>query len=127
MRLFQRELLHDPRVQAALRWRGDDPDSEVRRVAFLLSLYTREKLLRALRERDPELQRQLAELESGSLPALEASAPKPAWAEAPSVAEPANLFAAGALQELSARLEELASQGRVPKQTLEQLRFLQQY
>jgi len=64
LRLFQRRLLHDPRAQAALRWRGDDPDPEVRRVAFLLSLHTREKLLRALRQRDPELNRQLTELES---------------------------------------------------------------
>jgi ParB family chromosome partitioning protein len=66
LRLFQRRLLHDPRVQGALRWRGDDSDSEVRRIAFLLSLCTREKLLRALRERDPELERQLVELESGA-------------------------------------------------------------
>jgi ParB family chromosome partitioning protein len=66
VRLLQRNLLHDPRAQAALRWRGDDPDAEVRRVAFLLSLHTREKLLRALRERDPELNRQLTELESGT-------------------------------------------------------------
>jgi ParB family transcriptional regulator, chromosome partitioning protein len=66
VRLFERKLLHDPRVQSALRWRGDDPDPEVRRVAFLLSLHTREKLLRALRERDPELDRQLTELEAGS-------------------------------------------------------------
>ena len=63
VRLFERKLLHDARVQSALRWRGDDPDPEVRRVAFLLSLHTRERLLRALRERDPELNRQLAELE----------------------------------------------------------------
>ncbi len=66
VRLLQRKLLHDPRVQAALRWRGDDADPEVRRVAFLLSLHTREKLLRALRQRDPELDRQLTELESGT-------------------------------------------------------------
>jgi ParB family chromosome partitioning protein len=66
LRLFQRGLLHDPRAQAALRWRGDDGDPEVRRVAFLLSLYTREKLLRALRPRDPELNRQLTELEAGA-------------------------------------------------------------
>jgi ParB family chromosome partitioning protein len=65
IRLYQRQLLHDPRVQAALRWRGDDPDPEVRRVAFLLSLHTREKLLAALRERDSELNRQLTELETG--------------------------------------------------------------
>ncbi len=71
VRLFQRKLLHDPRVQAALRWRGEDADPEVRRVAFLLSLYTREKLLEALRQRDPDLQRQLTDLESGTLPALE--------------------------------------------------------
>ena len=69
--LYQRRLLHDPRVQAALRWRGEDPDPEVRRVAFLLSLHTREKLLKALRQRDAELQRQLAELEAGSLPAMQ--------------------------------------------------------
>jgi ParB family chromosome partitioning protein len=66
IRLYERKLLHDPRVQSALRWRGDDPDPEVRRVAFLLSLYTREKLLRALRERDPELNRQISELEGSS-------------------------------------------------------------
>ncbi len=65
VRLFERKLLQDPRVQSALRWRGDDPDAEVRRVAFLLSLYVGEKLLRALRERDAELNRQLAELEGG--------------------------------------------------------------
>jgi ParB family chromosome partitioning protein len=62
LRLLQRGLLHDPRAQAALRWRGDDPDPEVRRVAFLLSLCTREKLLAAVRERDPEVDRQLTEL-----------------------------------------------------------------
>jgi ParB family chromosome partitioning protein len=66
LRLLQRGLLHDPRVQAALRWRGEDPDAEVRRVAFLLSLHTRANLLRALRERDPELQRQLGELEGAA-------------------------------------------------------------
>jgi ParB family chromosome partitioning protein len=66
LRLFQRGLLQDPRSQAALRWRGDDADGEVRRVAFLLSLYTREKLLTTLRERDAELNRQLTELESGA-------------------------------------------------------------
>jgi ParB family chromosome partitioning protein len=64
IRLFERKLLHDSRAQLALRWRGDDPDPEVRRIAFLLSLYTRDRLLRALRERDAELNRQLTELES---------------------------------------------------------------
>ena len=65
MRLYQRRLLQDQRVQSALRWRGEDQDAEVRRVAFLLSLYTRPGLLKALEERDPELKRQLAELASG--------------------------------------------------------------
>ncbi len=66
VRLFQRKLLHDPRVQSVLRWRGEDQDAEVRRVAFLLSLFTRDKLLEALRDRDPEWKRQIAELESAS-------------------------------------------------------------
>ncbi len=81
VRLFQRKLLHDPRVQAALRWRGEDQDPEVRRVAFLLSLYTREKLLQALRPGDPELDRQLTELESGTLPEMATAEEKEAPAE----------------------------------------------
>jgi ParB family chromosome partitioning protein len=66
LRLYRRDLLGDPRVQAALRWRGEDEDPEVRRVAFLLSLYTRDKLLEALRTRDQELGRQLVELEGAA-------------------------------------------------------------
>src|SRR5262249_23161706 len=46
------------------RWRAEDEDPEVRRTAFLLSLYTRPALLQALRQGDPELQRQLVELET---------------------------------------------------------------
>jgi ParB family chromosome partitioning protein len=68
LRLYQRELLDDARVQLALRWRGEDQDPEVRRVAFLLSLCTRENLVQTLRERDPELDRQFVELESGAEP-----------------------------------------------------------
>jgi ParB family chromosome partitioning protein len=75
LRLYQRRLLHDPRVQSALRWRGEDQDPEVRRVAFLLALCTREKLLRALRERDAELNRQIGDLESGTLETAGATAP----------------------------------------------------
>jgi ParB family chromosome partitioning protein len=97
VRLFQRQLLHDPRVQAALRWRGEDSDPEVRRMAFLLSLHTREKLLQALRQRDPELQRQLAELESGTLPALEEPPP----------AEPSSPLAAAAVPAMHGVLEAL--------------------
>jgi ParB family chromosome partitioning protein len=92
VRLFQRKLLHDPRVQAALRWRGGDQDPEVRRVAFLLSLYTREKLLGALRSRDAELDRQLTELELGTLPAMavpEEKAAPPAGSSTPPPGAPA--------------------------------------
>ena len=55
-------------MQSSLRRRAEDADAEVRRTAFLLSLHTSEKLLRRLRARDPELPRQLAELE-GTAPA----------------------------------------------------------
>jgi ParB family transcriptional regulator, chromosome partitioning protein len=63
VRLYQRKLLGDASVRSALRRAAEDADPEVRRTAFLLSLHTREPLLRALRERDPDLQRQLSELE----------------------------------------------------------------
>jgi HEAT repeat protein len=64
VRLFQRKMLQHPRAQAALRWRTEDGDPEVRRTAFLLALHTRPKLVPALRARDPELHRQLFELET---------------------------------------------------------------
>src|SRR5262249_28776922 len=64
VRLLQRGMLQDAKVQAALRRRAEDDDAEVRRTAFLLSLYTREPLVQTLRARDPELQRQLVELET---------------------------------------------------------------
>src|SRR5207237_333679 len=50
IRLFQRKMLGHPKVQAVVRWRGEDADAEVRRTAFLLSLYMREKLVETLRE-----------------------------------------------------------------------------
>jgi ParB family chromosome partitioning protein len=125
VRLFQRKLLQDPRVQGTLRWRGEDNDPEVRRVAFLLSLYTREKLLRALRERDPELQRQLAELESGTLPEM---APEPAPKAAPAAGESPEGDEEGAAEQadanaLLAQLKGLAG-GTLPPQFQQSL---QQY
>jgi ParB family chromosome partitioning protein len=66
VRLWQRQLLGPAKVQAALRWRAEDKDADVRRTAFLLSLHTRPKLVAALRDRDSELQRQLVELETFS-------------------------------------------------------------
>ena len=64
IRLFQRKLLGDAKVQAVLRRRAEDSDADVRRTAFLISLFTRDKLVAALRVRDPELHRQLVELET---------------------------------------------------------------
>jgi ParB family chromosome partitioning protein len=70
VRLYQRKMLGHPPVQAALRRRGEDADPEVRRTSFLLALHTRPKLANALRSRDPEMQRQITELESGNLPPI---------------------------------------------------------
>ena len=68
VRLLQRGMLQDGRVASALRRAAEDKDAEVRRAAFLLSLHTRPALLASLRSRDPELERQLTELE-GTAPA----------------------------------------------------------
>lgn len=74
LRLSARKLLGHPAVQSALRRRAEDPDADVRRIAFLLALSTRPALLQTLRSRDPELQRQLADLEgTAETPAPEAA------------------------------------------------------
>jgi ParB family chromosome partitioning protein len=120
LRLFQRNLISDTRVQAALRWRGEDSDAEVRRVAFLLSLYTREKLVQTLRQRDPELDRQLVELESGELPALkEESKPPPG-------SEPAPAATTGEVPaELRQYVDQIAQQFHMaPEALLEQLKTI---
>jgi ParB family chromosome partitioning protein len=127
LRLFQRKLLHDGRVQTALRWRGEDPDPEVRRIAFLLSLHTREKLLQALRARDAELERQLKELEAGTLPAPEAAPPAaPRRPKSPAPAAPEAMATLAAGEALSQRLEELARQGKLPPQWLQRMQALQE-
>lgn len=64
VRLFQRQLLELPEVQAALRRHGEDADDDVRLVAFLVSVLSQPLLAEALRERDAELHRQLAEIET---------------------------------------------------------------
>ncbi len=86
VRLYRRQLLDDSLVQSALRRCSDDPDPALRQTSFLLALHTRERLLQALRARDPELQRQLLELEGtpqetatadkSSAPEKEAKKPK---------------------------------------------------
>jgi ParB family chromosome partitioning protein len=128
VRLFQRSLLHDPRAQAALRWRGDDPDPEVRRVAFLLSLHTREKLLKALRERDPELDRQLTELASGALPKMEeaAAGKKKGKAKADPTAGAPDLAGLMDPAAAKARIEELMRQGALPPEMAKVLQQMQQ-
>ncbi len=75
LRLFRRGFLEDPAVRTALRLRAEDADAEVRRVAFLLALHARPSLLASLRARDPELERQVADLEGTAEPA---KAPKKA-------------------------------------------------
>jgi ParB family chromosome partitioning protein len=125
VRLYQRKLLHDPRVQAALRWRGEDQDAEVRRVAFLLSLYTREKLLQALRRRDTDLHRQLTELESGTLPEMVAATPAKAAARPEQPTAPAAApTGVPDFDSLVARMEQLAQQGAVPAQFQQYLQRL---
>jgi ParB family chromosome partitioning protein len=124
VRLFERKLLQDPGVQGALRWRGEDGDPEVRRVAFLLSLYTRDKLIKTLRERDAELDRQLKELESGELPAMKDEVKPEAAPEATTDGAPAATAAevvAEALPggDLHSQLESVAQQHGVPVEDLE--------
>ncbi len=62
VRFHQRKLLGEAEVQAALRRHAGDPDADVRRAAFLVSLLSRPALADALRARDKDLHRQLAEL-----------------------------------------------------------------
>ncbi|MCA9178306.1 MAG: HEAT repeat domain-containing protein [Planctomycetales bacterium] len=64
LRCFQRELLGDSRIGAAVRRATEDPDPGVRRTAFLVSLLSRPKLAGAVRQHDADLHRQLFELET---------------------------------------------------------------
>jgi ParB family chromosome partitioning protein len=63
VRFLDRGLLDDPRVRAAVRRRLEDDDAGVRKVAFLLSLLARPELAAVLRAADPELHRQLNEVQ----------------------------------------------------------------
>jgi len=62
-RLYQRKMLNLPEVQSALRQHGEDGDSGVRQVAYLVSVMAPPKLATLLRSHDAELHRQLHELE----------------------------------------------------------------
>jgi ParB family chromosome partitioning protein len=131
LRLYQRKLVHDLRVQGALRWRGEDQDPEVRRLAFLLSLYTRERLLNAMRERDAELNRQLTELESGAVKVVaedtSASAPgEETHGQSPPAAVPVAAAAPAPgppdLTTIMSRLDSLAQAGLINPVAMEHTR-----
>jgi ParB family chromosome partitioning protein len=64
VRAFQRKLLDQPEVLAALRRHEGDSDADVRRTAFLVAVMSRPALAQALRGRDRDLARQLGELET---------------------------------------------------------------
>jgi len=77
VRFFQRKLLGEPEVQAALRRHQGDDDADVRRAAFLVALTARPALAEALRARDRDLHRQLWELATfGQKGAAEPEAPR---------------------------------------------------
>ncbi|MGE3809040.1 MAG: hypothetical protein AB7K24_30625, partial [Gemmataceae bacterium] len=78
LRFRARGMLTYPRVQAALRRYGEDGDTDVRRTAFLLSLFTRERLMNELRQRDPELERQVQDLEGKAVQAEKSQPPSEA-------------------------------------------------
>ncbi len=63
IRAYERWLLEHPAVQSAIRRRLEDGDAAVRKVAFLLSVLSKEQLAGVLRASDSELNRQLNELE----------------------------------------------------------------
>ncbi len=79
VRLYQRGMLAEARVQAALRRSAEDSDGDVRRAAFLILVLSRPALAEALRARDKDLHRSLYELEhfgkelpEGELPKVKA-------------------------------------------------------
>ncbi|QJW99535.1 HEAT repeat domain-containing protein [Frigoriglobus tundricola] len=63
---YERRLLDETAVQSAIRRRLEDADAGVRKVAFLLSVLSKGHLATVLRASDPELHRQLNEIEAGS-------------------------------------------------------------
>ena len=62
VRAFQRKLLGVSEILAALRRHEGDPDADVRRAAFLVSLMTRPALAEALGAKDRDLGAKLGEL-----------------------------------------------------------------
>lgn len=87
IRFFQRKMLKNALVPAALRNFMEDPQPEVRQTAFHLSLMAVPKLAERLRAADGDLHRQLFEIETfdqipkPKLPAQPKGCAKPAAAE----------------------------------------------
>ncbi len=71
LRCWQRSMVARPEIQAALRRAAADTDAGVRATAFHISLLAEAKLAAALRCRDPQLHRQLHEIESATPPVFE--------------------------------------------------------
>lgn len=75
LRAHQRGLLDDPQVISAVRRATADTDADnVRHTAVLVSMLSKPALAKAVRERDPEIHRQLFELEHEKVQ-LEETAP----------------------------------------------------
>jgi ParB family transcriptional regulator, chromosome partitioning protein len=64
VRMFQRKMLADRRVEAAIRRAGEDADAVVRQHAFMVGLLSKERLAAVLRFREVGIHRQLHNLES---------------------------------------------------------------
>lgn len=67
IRLFQRQLLNDFAVKQALLLAQDHQDDTLRHTAFLVSILSQPELSKALKTREPDLARQLQELEDFDL------------------------------------------------------------
>ena len=67
IRLYQRKLLQDMEVQRALLLAQADNDANLRHTAFLVAILSQDNLTQALKALEPDLARQLQELEDFEL------------------------------------------------------------
>lgn len=75
IRLYQRHLLQDMEVQRALLLAQSDNDANLRHTAFLVAILSQANLTQALKALEPDLARQLQELEDFDLLGDKASKP----------------------------------------------------
>ncbi|WP_298609700.1 HEAT repeat domain-containing protein [uncultured Thiothrix sp.] len=92
IRLYQRKLLQDMEVQRALLLAQSDNDANLRHTAFLVGILSQANLTQALKTLEPDLARQLQELEDFEL--LGDGTSKPAKAPKTSSKEAAKLIQA---------------------------------